>query len=316
MQGSYVVSMTTSQGHKPVSKIKIWIMEARPQYLLLPAVLILIGTGAAWYYNAVNIGYSILALIGLLLTHISVNVLNDYFDFKSGVDLKTIKTPFSGGSGILPAGLLTPKQVLAYGITAFVLALPIGIFFVIVQGWQLIPILILGGICVIFYTPMILKIDFPEWSPGLGLGILPVLGAFFVQTGTYTAEILIASIPSGILVCNLLLLNEFPDAEADLIGNKRTLPIRAGKKKSAFVYSGLTILVYLWITGAVITGWMPIFCLLGLLTVPFAYKAIKGSFHYNEMNKIVPAMASNVVIVLATQFLIGAGFIISRIIGI
>ncbi len=291
--------------------LKIWFQESRPQYLLLPVVLVFLGTSMAWFEGFLDVKSAVLAMIGLVLCHMSVNILNDYFDFKSGVDLKTIKTPFNGGSGILPAGLMVSKQVLWYGITCFVLAVPIGVYFVIIKGTMLLPLLFLGAICIVMYTPFILKVDFPEWSPGLGLGILPVLGAYFVQTGFYTWHSLIASIPSGLLVLNLLLLNEFPDVEADKIAHKRTLPIRVGIRNAAFFYSTATILVYAWIILAVCFGWMPIYTLLGLLTLPFAVQAIKGSFHGDDFKRIVPAMGNNVLVVLGTQFLMAAGYVLA-----
>jgi 1,4-dihydroxy-2-naphthoate polyprenyltransferase len=309
----YMATVLSAAHPKNSFNLKIWIMEARPQYLLLPVVLVLLGTAIAWNDGAVNAGFAIAALIGLVLCHISVNVLNDYFDFKSGVDVKTIKTPFSGGSGMLPAGLLSPKQVLWYGTICFVLAVPFGIFFTLVKGWQLLPLLVLGALCIVLYTSFILKHRFPEWSPGLGLGILPALGAYFVQTGHYTWPALIASVPSGFLVLNLLLLNEFPDAEADKVAHRKTLPITIGHKKAALVYSGILILTYLWIVAAVIAHAMPVYTLISLLTVPFAVKAIRGSFYGGELGKIVPAMASNVIVVLVTQLLLGIGFIVSAI---
>ena len=156
--------------------LKIWFLETRPQFLILPVVLSFLGTCIAWYYGPVNIGHAILAFVGLLFAHISVNVLNDYHDFKSGVDLATKRTPFSGGSGMLPESLLKPGQVLRFGIIAFLIATAIGIYFVVVSGWPLLPLLLVGGLCIILYTPVILKRSWPEWSPGLGLGSLPVLG--------------------------------------------------------------------------------------------------------------------------------------------
>ncbi len=84
------------------------------------------------------------------------------------------------------------------------------------------------------------------------------------------------AIPSGILVHNLLLLNEFPDVEADRKAGRKTLPIVMGKAKAWMVYSALTLLVYLWIIGWVVVGKMPVFSLLALLTLPFAIKAIQG----------------------------------------
>ena len=192
-------------------KLKIWFLETRPQFLLLSVVLALLGTSIAWYNGYFHLGYALLAFIGLLLAHISVNTLNDYFDYRSGVDLATKRTPFSGGSGVLPAGLLKPRQVFWLGMTSFLLTIPIGIYFIIVRGWLLLPLLLIAAVCVLLYSPVILKLGWPEWAPGVGLGVLPVLGVYFVQTAAYTWPVAVASIPSGILVHNLLLLNEFPD---------------------------------------------------------------------------------------------------------
>jgi 1,4-dihydroxy-2-naphthoate octaprenyltransferase len=309
-----LTTASAAKKRKHLFSLKIFFLEARPHYLFLPVVLILVGTGAAWYFTGkFNLSYALLALAGLILCHASVNVLNDYFDFKSGVDLKTIKSPFNGGSGILPAGLLKPAQVWRYGLVSFGLAVPIGVYFAIVQGWQLLPLLLLGAICILFYTSIILKLPFPEWSPGVGLGILPVLGAYFVQTAGYSVSAFVASVPSGILVLNLLLLNEFPDVEADKIGSKKTLPISLGKKKAAIIYSSFTALVYAWVIGAVIAGQMPTFCLIALLTLPFAIKAVRGSFG-DDGRTMVPAMANNVLTVLITQALLGIGFILAGII--
>lgn len=307
-----MVTASTAARPKKSFDLKIWILEARPQYLLLPVVLVILGTAMAWYDGSVNIGYAVLALIGLLLCHSSVNILNDYCDYKSGVDLKTLKTPFSGGSGLLPAGRLTPRQVFWYGTICLILAVPVGIYFTVVQGWLLLPLLLLGGLCIVLYTPLILKQNFPEWSPGLGLGILPVLGAYFVQTGHYTWPAVIAAIPSGLLVTNLLLLNEFPDAEADKTASRRTLPITIGSRKAAVVYSSFIILTYVWIIGAVILVAMPIYTLIALLTLPFAIKGMRGAFS-NDLNKILPAMGSNVIAVLVTQLLLGIGYILAAI---
>ncbi len=293
-------------------KLKVWFLETRPSFLLLPVVLVFLGTSIAWCDDAFHLGYALLAFFGLLLAHISVNVLNEYFDYKSGVDLETKRTPFSGGSGILPAGLLKPEHVLWFGLVTFLLTIPIGVYFIAVRGWPLLPLFIVGAICVLLYTPLLLKMGWPEWAPGVGLGTLPVLGAYFVQTTAY-APAIIASIPSGILVHNLLLLNEFPDVEADSKGGRKTLPIAAGKRRASLVYSALTVVVYLWIIGGVAAGQMPLFCLLALLTVPFAVKAIRGALNYQEMSRLVPAMANNVLVILLTQLLLGIGYILAGV---
>ena len=308
-----MVTASAIQNQKKGFSLKIWILEARPQFLLLPVMLILSGSAAAWYDGSANIGYALLALVGLWLCHASVNILNDYVDYLSGVDLKTIKTPFSGGSGMLPAHKLSPKQVLWFGSICLVLAIPIGIFFCVAQGWQLLPVLIVAVICIVLYTPLILKTHFPEWTAGLGLGLLPVLGAYFAQTGHYTFSALAAAVPPGFLVMNLLLLNEFPDAEADMVARRRTLPITVGKRKAALAYTTFMILTYLWIIAMVIVGVTPKITLLALLTLPFAYKAMRGSFEYHDLGKLLPAMGSNIITVLGIPLLMGIGYILATI---
>ena len=293
--------------------LKIWFLETRPQFLLLSIVLAFLGTSIAWYDGYFHFRHALLAALGLLLTHISVNTLNDYFDYRSTIDLATQRTPFSGGSGVLPAGLLTPKQVFWLGMVAFLLATGIGIYFLLVKGLLLLPLLLLAAICVLFYTPLILKTPAPEWAAGLGLGFLPILGLYFVQTATYTWHAGLAAVPSGILVYNLLLLNEFPDVEADKAGKRKTLPIVKGRATASRVYAVMTIMVYLWIIGCVIARIMPVFSLIALLTLPFALKAIRGSLKYDDMRRLIPGMASNVLVVLITQLLLGIGYILATV---
>lgn len=292
---------------------KKWLLVIRVPFLLLPVVLAFLGASIAWYYGAFHLGHALLAFLGLLLAHISVNVFNEYFDFRSGVDLKTQRTPFSGGSGAIPLGLISPGQALWLGLGTFLAIVAIGIYFTVVTGWLLLPLLLVAAVCITIYTPFILKMDWPEWAPAVGLGALPVLGAYFVQTGDYTVPAIVASIPSGILVHNLLLLNEFPDVEADATVNRKTLPIAIGKRKASVVYSVLMGMVYLWIVGGVITGWMPPFSVIALLTLPFAVKAIQGAINYQDLGKLVPGMANNVLVVLVTQLLLGIGYILSRV---
>jgi 1,4-dihydroxy-2-naphthoate octaprenyltransferase len=296
-------------------KLKVLFMETRPQFLLLSVVLAFLGTCIAWYDGAFHLGYALLAFFGLLMVHISVNVLNDYFDYRSGIDLEVKRTPFSGGSGILPAALLTPRQVLWFGLVSFLLAVPIGVYFVVTldKGWQLLPLLLVAAVCILLYTPLLTRLGWPEWAPGVGLGALPILGVYFVQTADYTLPAVIACVPSGILVHNLLLLNEFPDAEADKKAGRKTLPIIMGARKASLVYSALTVVVYLWIIGGVIAGQMPVLSLLGLLTLPLAIKAIQGALKHQEMTKLVPAMANNVLVILLTQLFMGIGYILARV---
>ncbi len=295
---------------------KIYFLETRPQFLTLSLVLVILGTAMAFYDGVFHPLHTILVLVGLLLVHIAVNTLNDYFDYKSGIDLKTQRTPFSGGSGILVAGDLSAKKVFWFGTISFILAIPIGVYFIFAVGWLLLPIFIIGTLFVFFYNTYFAKIGFgmPEFCAGLGMGTLPVLGIYIILTQGFSYSALYATIPSGILVCNLLLLNEFPDTEADKVGKRKTLPIILGKDKAARIYTALTLLVYMWIVLGVILHIMPLFTLIALLTLPFALKAISGSFAHKDMNKLVPAQGANIMVVLFTQLFLGIGYILARVI--
>ena len=190
------------------------ITVIRVPFLLLALILGILGAAVAWYEarlfgSPFHSGYALLATFGLLVAHAAVNIFNDYFDARSGLDYKTRRTPFSGGSGAAPEGLLTVGEVLWLGLGCIVILVPIAVFFVVKSGLMLLPLLVIALLLIIFYTPVILKTPWPEWSPGLGLGILPVLGAYFVHTGHYSLNALVASMPSFFLVHNLLLLNEF-----------------------------------------------------------------------------------------------------------
>ncbi len=295
-------------------KLKLFILETRPQFLVLSVILAFVGSALAWNQGVFRLGYALLAGFGLVLAHIAVNVLNDVFDYRSGIDLATRRTPFSGGSGMLPQRLLTPRQALGLGIGSLALAAPIGVFFVYLRGLGLAPILVLAVLFIVLYSPVILKYPWPEWSAGVGLGALPVLGMVFVQTGSYDGPAIAAAVPPALLVHNLLLLNEFPDIEADRGAGRRTLPITLGPRGAARVFAGAAVAVYVWIAAAVAAGVFPAWTLLALGTIPLTFRAIRGAFQSGDPDALLRGMAANVGTVLLTQLLLGAGFILDRLV--
>jgi len=117
----------------------------------------LLGTSLEWQNGFFSLCYALLAFIKLLLWQISVQVLNDYFDDRSGVDLRTRRTPFNSGSGILPAHLLRPESVLKFGLLSFALAVPIWVYLVIVKSLLLLPLIGVGAVCVLVYTPVLTR---------------------------------------------------------------------------------------------------------------------------------------------------------------
>ena len=179
----------------------------------------------------------------------------------------------------------------------------------------MLPLLLVAAFFIVLYSPFILKRPWPEWAAGVGIGALPILGMYFVQTGAYTWEAAVACIPSALLVHNLLLLNEFPDTDADKVANRKTMPITIGKRKAAVFYSVVDIAIYVWIIAWVAARVMPVWSLLALLSLPLSLKAISGAIHNEKPEKLMPGMAANVQNIMLTQLLLGIGYVIAHFVG-
>jgi 1,4-dihydroxy-2-naphthoate polyprenyltransferase len=296
-----------------MTQLKMITGPMRLPFLVLAPACVFLGLGSAvWSTGSYNALYSILALFGAVAAHISVNSLNEYFDFKSGLDLKTTRTPFSGGSGTLPAYPAKYKVALQTGGITLTIAALIGIYFLTVWGWGLLPLGLLGLFVVFSYTiwltraPLLCLV-----APGLGFGTLMVMGTHFVLTGSYSWSAFIASLVPFFLVSNLLLLNQFPDVEPDASIGRRHYPILIGRKRSAVIYAIFLLMVYGSIVVGVTAGALPPFTLLGLLTLVIAVPtALKVYRHSDDLPQLMPAMGMNVILNLLTPVLVGIGFLI------
>jgi len=295
-----------------MEKLGYWLKEIRAPFLALPVILIFLGTSVAAAEGSLYFGRALLAVIGLVLLHISVNVLNEYSDYYTGIDFQTTPTPFSGGSGMLTAGFIAPSAAYGLGLGCLVVNVIIGLFFIWLTNWWLLPLLLVGAFCVYFYTDLLAKHALGELFAGLGLGFLPIMGAYFVQTGHYSWSAVAAAIPAGILTCNLLLLNEFPDVDADVKGGRKNLLITFGVENAGKIYTLLLVAMYLWIPTAVALGLVPVWGLLALLTIVVARIPMKWAWReVHNRNDMVPALGANVITNLATQALLGVGFLAS-----
>ncbi len=285
----------------------------RVPFLFLTPACVVIGVGTAYLQTGklswLNV---IIVLIGALAAHISTNIFNEYFDFKSGLDAKTQRTPFSGGSGTLQAEPEMEKSVLVMGwVTAIIIA-AVGIYFVILRGWQLLPLGLVGIFLVITYTIWWTKNPVAcLLAPGLGFGVLMVMGTHFALTGTYTWTAFIASLLPTFLVSNLLLLNQFPDVEADQSTGRKHYPIAIGRKASSTLYGIFLLLAYLSVIVGVILNLLPIFSLLSLLTSILGWKIFQSARqNYEDIEALAPSMGMNVIVNITTPILLAIGLFI------
>ena len=286
----------------------------RLTFLVLPPACVLLGVGTAlWDYGEINVLYAVLAFVGSVAAHISVNALNEYFDFRSGLDLRTRPTPFSGGSGTLPARPEAARSALITGLAGLAVTALIGVFFLFVWGLALLPLGLLGLIVVVSYTNWITRYPFLCLiAPGLGFGTLMVMGTDFVLTGTYTWTASVASLVPFFLVSDLLLLNQFPDVEADESVGRRHYPIVIGRKASSVIYGAFLLSTYLSIVAGWALGLLPAWALLGLVTLVIAVPTAVNAYRYaDDLEKLIPSLGMNVLLTVATPILTAVGLFIA-----
>lgn len=285
----------------------------RLPFLLLTPACVSVGIGTAyWQTETLDGFYVLLIIIGALSAHISVNVFNEYYDCKSGLDSKTKRTPFSGGSGALQANPSLANSALWLAWFTFGITSIIGIYFVTAFGWQLFPLGLLGLLLLITYTTWCV---YNPWlcliAPGLGFGVLMIMGTHFALTGEYSLVAFVASLPVTLLVSGLLLLNQFPDVEADESIGRRHLPIVMGFQKSAWVLGSFYLLAYLLVIISVLLKMLPIYCLLSLATAPLAWMVFRGAKNFKgHIPHLIPAMGMNVALNLITPLLLTLGLIL------
>jgi 1,4-dihydroxy-2-naphthoate octaprenyltransferase len=297
-----------------MSKAALILGPMRPPFLILAPACAMAGIGVAFWRmdGQINWWFAVLCILGAVAAHISVNALNEYFDFKSGLDAKTQRTPFSGGSGTLPANPQAAGYALATGILGLAIVAAIGIFFTIQRGWGILPIGLLGMLVIYVYTTWLLKSPLLSLlSPGLGFGTLVVMGTDFALTGSYSLTGFLVSLVPFFLVNNLLLLNQFPDVEADKTIQRRNYPITIGRKPSAMIFVTFYALTYLAILISVFIYHHPLFSLLGLLTlilaIPAGMRALRAA---DDLPNLMPALGQNVLINILTPLLVAIGFFI------
>jgi len=287
----------------------------RVPFLLLPPACVAAGAGAAfWRTGRLDWGAALLALVGAVCAHAAVNALNEYSDFRTGVDSRTRRTPFSGGSGTLQRRPELAGYTLGVGLALAVTTAVIGGYFALRVGPAILPLGIAGLAAVLCYTPWLNRSPvLCLVAPGLGFGTCMVLGTDVVLGGGYSWAGFLASLVPFFLVNNLLLLNQFPDVEADRAGGRRHLVITHGLRAGAVVYAVCHGGAFLSLAIGVALGCLPAPVLIGLATLPLAALASRGAFAYAAGSPtLVPSLAMNVATTLLTPSLVAAGLFLAR----
>ena len=249
------------------------------------------------------------------LLQAGTNVINDYFDFKTGTDcINKEKTPFSGGSPYLPGGTLKPKSVLRFSLVLLSSGIAIGLFLAYVRGWPVLLIGLIGVFSGVFYCEPRLNLvgrGVGEFLVGLNYGTLVVVGTYYVLAGIPPLEVIVASVPVAFLITAVLYINQFPDFWADKRTGKANLVVRLGRAKAVKWFSLILTLCYIWVFYWIQFEFLPRTCYLVFLSLPLALKAVRLlKKNYRNTPGLVPAQAATIALHLFAGILLIAGFVI------
>ena len=291
--------------------ISVWLRVIRVRFLLASVIAVLVGLALNWSQNG-TIAYfdAILTFAGVLALHASVDLLNDYWDFKRGIDTKTTRTKMSGGTGVLPEGLLKPSSVYRAGVIFLIIGSLIGSYFVITYGILIAIILGFAILSIYFYSTKIVDSGLGEFFVGVK-GSMIVIGTFFIQSGEISLESILAGVVVGTLSSLVLFIASFPDHDSDKSKGRKTLVIVVGKEKAKKIFWFFPLLAYSIILIGVSVNLFPLLSLICLLSFPLMIKSGLGlQKNYDSVNDLVPFMSSTLKFSRITGILFVISFLI------
>lgn len=267
-----------------IPKYQAWLLASRPKTLPAAVSPVIIGSAVAFVEGGFRFGPALAAFFGALLLQIGANLANDVFDFEKGADRHDRLGPIR----VTQAGLLTPKEVKIGMWLIFFLAAACGIYMTLVSGWFILLIGALAILAAVAYTGG----PFPYGYKGLGeffvfifFGFAAVCGTYYAQTKFISQLAVLSSIPVGLLIVSILVVNNVRDYESDKAANKKTLAVRFGLSWAKQEFISVVILAYvvtfLLAISDLATSWL----LLSWLSIPLFFST--SSSVLNQRGKIL-----------------------------
>jgi len=293
--------------------LSVWFRVIRVRFLLASVIAVSVGLALNWQQNSsIDLLDAILIFAGVMALHASVDLLNDFWDFKRGIDTKTNRTKMSGGTGVLPEGLLKPSSVYRAGIGFLIIGSVIGSYFVVTDGIIIGIILGFAILSIYFYSTKIVDSGLGEFFVAVK-GSMIVIGAYFIQSGQITIESILGGIVVGVLSSLVLFITSFPDHDADKSQGRKSLVITVGKEKAAKLFWIFPLVSYFTIIVGVSANLFPITSLITFLTIPLVIKSGLGlRKNFDSIENLVPFMSSTLMFSRIT----GALFVVSFLIGL
>lgn len=291
--------------------LAVWFRVIRVRFLLASVIAVSVGLALnRWQNSSIDLFDTVLIFAGVLSLHASVDLLNDFWDFKRGIDIKTKRTKMSGGTGVLPEGLLKPSSVYRAGIAFLIIGSLIGGYFVITDGIIIAVILGFAILSIYFYSTKIVDSGLGEFFVAVK-GSMIVIGTFFIQSGQINIESILGGIVVGSLSSLVLFIASFPDHDADKSKGRKTLVIAVGKEKASKLFWIFPIISYSAILIGVSANLFPMLSLISLLSLPLMIKSGLGlQKNYDSVENLMPSMSSTLLFGRITGALFVASFLI------
>jgi 1,4-dihydroxy-2-naphthoate octaprenyltransferase len=291
--------------------LSVWLRVIRVRFLLASIIAVSVGLSLNWWQNSTfDFLDAILTFAGVMALHASVDLLNDFWDFKRGIDTKTKRTKMSGGTGVLPEGLLKPSSVYRAGVAFLIIGAVIGGYFVITDGITIAIILGFAILSIYFYSTKIVDSGLGEFFVAVK-GSMIVIGTLFIQSGEITIESILAGIVVGALSSLVLFIASFPDHDADKSKGRKTLVIVVGKEKSVKLFWIFPLVSYCAILSGVLLQVFPLLSMISFLSIPIMIKSGLGlKKHFNSVDNLFPFMSSTLMFSRLTGVLFVVSFLI------
>ncbi|MGM0651472.1 MAG: prenyltransferase [Bacillota bacterium] len=280
------------QGFWQIADPKIWIASSIPMAVG--------GAIAYTHLRSFHWGWFLLGCTAIYMLETGKNAINEYIDYLSGVDTFVSpdkRTPFSGGKKTIIDGILTLQENLVIGIVTVAFGCLLGLIVVLFREFDILWIGLTGVFFALFYSLPPLKFAYRglgELVVGFTFGPLITTGTYLVQAHTISFDVVLASLPLGFLIANVLWINQYPDYEADLKGGKMNGVVRMGKKEGVNIYVLLFGLTYFFLLLLALFS-LNVFWLLPLISLPLAYRAIiVARRHYNDIPRLTEANAKTI----------------------
>lgn len=289
------------------SLLRIWISASRPRTLPAAVAPVLVGTALAWHERS-QVWPAALACLGFaLLVQIATNFANDYYDHVKGADTAERVGP----RRMVAAGWVAPEVMKAAMQAVFALAFLVGLTLLPYGGWPLLVVGVASILCGIAYTGG----PFPLGYNGLGdvfvfvfFGLVAVGATFYVQAGYVSNEAVLCGAGVGLLATNILVVNNYRDAETDRRAGKRTLVVRFGKR-FARLQHGVSLCVALTIPFHLLRlGYKPA-VLLPLVLAPLAWRHSSRLSRAESPDELIGLLGATGRFLALYAMLLGAGLL-------